>query len=171
MKKKLYIAYGSNLNVEQMAWRCPGATVLGSAVLNDYRLAFRGGRHGAIATIEAQQGCSVPVLVWSITPADEERLDWYEGFPTLYRKEKMKVTVEGKTLTAMIYILNGSKPACPPGCDYYSAILKGYKAAGFDPDVLRLAVQESGRMMDDGLCPFQSQLDLVPFKTADSQVR
>lgn len=142
MKKKLYIAYGSNLNVEQMAWRCPGATVLGSAVLNDYRLAFRGGRHGAVATIEARQGCSVPVLVWSITPADEERLDWYEGFPTLYHKEKMKVKVEGKTLTAMVYVLNGQKLPSLPGCEYYSAILEGYKAAGFDPDVLRRAVQD-----------------------------
>lgn len=155
MKKKRYIAYGSNLNLEQMAWRCPGATVVGSAVLNDYRLLFRGSRKAAVATIETQQGSSVPVLVWSITPADEERLDWYEGFPALYRKEKMKVSVKGKAVTAMVYVLNSQRPPGMPSCDYYSAILEGYKTAGFDPDVLRRAVQESGRMMDDGCALFR----------------
>ena len=29
----LYFAYGSNINLEQMAWRCPGAEVFGPAVL------------------------------------------------------------------------------------------------------------------------------------------
>ena len=33
MKKRYYIAYGSNLNVEQMALRCPHATILGTAEL------------------------------------------------------------------------------------------------------------------------------------------
>lgn len=31
--KKYYIAYGSNLSVEQMAYRCPDAKIAGQAVL------------------------------------------------------------------------------------------------------------------------------------------
>jgi len=31
MKNKLYIAYGSNLNLTQMAKRCPTAKVLGAS--------------------------------------------------------------------------------------------------------------------------------------------
>ena len=40
MSRKEYFAYGSNLNFEQMAYRCPEATVVGTAKLNGYELAF-----------------------------------------------------------------------------------------------------------------------------------
>ena len=49
-KQRLYIAYGSNLNLEQMAFRCPTAKVVGKSELKDYELLFRGGRRGAVAT-------------------------------------------------------------------------------------------------------------------------
>ena len=29
MTKRYYIAYGSNLNIDQMSYRCPGAKVVG----------------------------------------------------------------------------------------------------------------------------------------------
>ena len=48
-KRKKYIAYGSNLNLEQMAFRCPTAKVVGKSELKDYELLFRGGRRGAVA--------------------------------------------------------------------------------------------------------------------------
>ena len=51
-KQRLYIAYGSNLNLEQMAFRCPTAKVVGKSELKDYELLFRGGRRGAVATVE-----------------------------------------------------------------------------------------------------------------------
>ena len=41
-EKKYYIAYGSNLSVEQMAQRCPDARIVGQAVLEDWELAFHG---------------------------------------------------------------------------------------------------------------------------------
>lgn len=85
MNKKLYIAYGSNLNLGQMADRCPTAKVVGASELMDYRLLFRGAHAGAVATVEPYKGGSVPVLVWEIAPADEAALDRYEGWPFLYR--------------------------------------------------------------------------------------
>ena len=33
--KKYYIAYGSNLNVEQMRYRCPDAKIVGTSVIPD----------------------------------------------------------------------------------------------------------------------------------------
>ena len=56
MKNKLYIAYGSNLNLPQMAGRCPTAKVVGASAIKDYALVFRGGRQGAVATIEPLRG-------------------------------------------------------------------------------------------------------------------
>ena len=50
-KERLYIAYGSNLNLEQMKHRCPTAEVVGKSTLHGWRLRFRGGAHSAVATI------------------------------------------------------------------------------------------------------------------------
>lgn len=35
----LYFAYGSNINLDQMAYRCPAAEVVGPVVLENYRRA------------------------------------------------------------------------------------------------------------------------------------
>jgi hypothetical protein len=51
-KTRLYIAYGSNLNLPQMAFRCPTAEVVGAGEVKGYEMLFRGGRRGAVATIE-----------------------------------------------------------------------------------------------------------------------
>ena len=39
---KIYLAYGSNMCVEQMAHRCPEAKLLEVTVLPGFRLAFTG---------------------------------------------------------------------------------------------------------------------------------
>ena len=140
---KLYIAYGSNLNLAQMAVRCPTARVLGASWMEGWRLLFRGAREGAVATVEPFNGGSVPVLVWEITPADEAALDRYEGWPFLYRKETVKVKLEGKNVKGMVYIMNDGRPLGQPNCYYYSTILEGYKDAGFDVSILRKATTDS----------------------------
>ena len=139
----LYLAYGSNLNLEQMITRCPTSKIAGAAILEDYQLLFRGGHSNAVATIEPQEGGIVPVLLWEITPADEAALDRYEGWPILYRKEKVKVMLDGKQVTAMVYIMNEGRPLGTPSCYYYNVILQGYQSAGFDVDILKQAVQNS----------------------------
>ena len=155
MKKKaekLYLAYGSNLNLEQMEYRCPTAKVVGASEMKGYQLLFRGAHEGAVATVEPNTGNTVPVLVWSITPADEAALDRYEGFPFLYRKEMVKVKLNGKTVSAMVYIMNnenstGSRRRLgQPSAYYYATILEGYKDAGFDVDILRQATVDSATM-------------------------
>ena len=54
MSRKEYFAYGSNLNFEQMAYRCPEATVVGTAKLDGYELALQEflRQHPEITTIE-----------------------------------------------------------------------------------------------------------------------
>lgn len=79
-KRKRYIAYGSNLNLEQMARRCPTAKAVGRGEIKDYELLFRGHRESAVATVEPKKGARVPVLIWDIGPEDERNLDVYEGY-------------------------------------------------------------------------------------------
>lgn len=132
-KDRLYIAYGSNLNLMQMERRCPTAKAVGTALLRNWRLRFRGGRLSAVATVEKANGYKVPVLVWKLQPEDERALDRYEGWPHLYRKEMLRVAVNGKRVYTMIYIMNESgNPYGTPSEHYLNTILEGYKTAGFD---------------------------------------
>ena len=40
--RRLYIAYGSNINLEQMAYRCPNSKIVSKEMLKGYELEFRG---------------------------------------------------------------------------------------------------------------------------------
>ena len=40
MKETYYFAYGSNMNLDQMAYRCPAASVVEPVQLEGYRLTF-----------------------------------------------------------------------------------------------------------------------------------
>ena len=60
MEQKFYFAYGSNLNLEQMAYRCAAAYVVGLAVLKEFRLVFRGFSSGiGVASILPVEGSVV----------------------------------------------------------------------------------------------------------------
>ena len=74
MKEKLYVAYGSNINLDQMAFRCPNSEVVGTAMLQGYELQFK-----RVATIEKKEDAQTPVLIWKLPKEDERVLDKYEG--------------------------------------------------------------------------------------------
>lgn len=142
-KDRFYIAYGSNLNLGQMARRCPTAEIVQTAYLRNYRLMFRG-KGTAVATVEKHKGSKVPVLIWKLQPSDEHNLDIYEGYPHLYRKEMFKVTVIEKRINAMVYIMNEAlHPYGTPSCSYFETIRQGYEDSGFDANILRNAVLDS----------------------------
>ena len=79
------------------------------------------------------------MLVWDIQPKDEAALDIYKGWPRLYRKETVRVTLHGKQVYAMVYIMNDGRPWLP-GSGYYNTIREGYESAGFDIGILNAAV-------------------------------
>ena len=141
MNSRLFAAYGAGLNRTEMAKHCPTAKLIGSAVLKNYRLSFRGSKAGALATIEKARGGSVPTLLWEISPQDEAAIDRWIGVPELYRKATIKVRRDGILVDVLIYILNSGKPQNKPSAFYYSTLLEGYKAAGFDAKILKAAVR------------------------------
>ncbi len=137
---RYYVAYGSNLNLEQMARRCPTAKVVGKGMINDYKLAFWG-----VATILPQKGSKVPVAVWEIDESCERALDVYEGFPRLYRKvEKIRVEMyDGSEITGMVYIMNYHRGEDAPALGYYNVIEQGYEDCGLDISYLEAALDEA----------------------------
>jgi AIG2-like family. len=145
-KKTLYIAYGSNLNLRQMALRCPTARVTGVSKIEGYELLFRGGSSHSVATVEPLKDSNVPVLLWTLRDRDVQALDRYEGYPYLYRKEIVDVELKGKTVPAMIYLMNEGHSFGSPSDNYLDIIMEGYKSAGFDTEFLEQAVEKSIRL-------------------------
>ncbi len=129
---KLYIAYGSNLNLAQMAVRCPSARIYAKGILNNWELIFRGARTNSHATIRRKKGSFIPVLVWEIQPQDETRLDIYEGYPRYYSKQNVMIGVNGKKKKAMVYIMDKRQLPGRPSPQYIHAIHQGYLDNSFD---------------------------------------
>lgn len=120
LKRTLYFAYGSNMNLPQMDVRCPDAVRIGPAVLDGYRIEFCGNGHTGVATLLPQADCQVNGVLWEISEADESRLDHYEGYPWLYGKDIIEVSSRGESIRTMVYRMNS------PYCDHLAPPSKGY---------------------------------------------
>lgn len=147
---RYYFAYGSNLNLSRMAQRCPSAIPVGRAMLDNYRLLFKGSKSGNYLTVEPYDGSKVPVVVWKITALDEAALDRYEGFPTFYYKTYLDITMRPLDdnrrmyrISGLIYIMHEYRLPGAPTMSYYSVCAEGYRRFGFDMDYLRDAVVDS----------------------------
>lgn len=143
MSKRLYVAYGSNLNIRQMQHRCPTAKLYGTGIVSDYELQFKGQPNCAFATIAPKEGSEVPVAVWEIQPQDERSLDRYEGYPSHYFKQNIPVQLDGEEVDAMVYIMNLKMKFGMPSPYYYQTVLEGYHDCGLDTEVLDQAVRNS----------------------------
>lgn len=149
MKKRYYIAYGSNLNVNQMKRRCPSAQIVGTSKIQNYELLFKGSKTGYYLTIEPQKGESVPVAVWETTPEDETALDCYEGFPIFYYKAEMLLPIKEiqtenvKKRKGYIYIMQEDRPRGFPSKQYIDTCMEGYFDFGFDVEILKRAIEKS----------------------------
>lgn len=153
MKKRYYLAYGSNLNVEQMRWRCPGSRALGTGFIDGYRLLFKGSKTGSYLTIEPKDGAEVPVAVWEVNEDDEQRLDRYEGFPTFYYKKELMITFTGlrtgkqRCRQCFVYIMHEERPFGMPTRQYVETCAEGYRDFGFDENYLKKAIDDSWEEM------------------------
>lgn len=142
---RYYIAYGSNLNVGRMEYRCPTAKAIGTAWLEGYELEFG----GACLTISEKVGARTPVAIWAVKPEDERNLDRYEGFPAYYyKKDGFELEVTGKRggkkkVTAFAYIMNDNMRWGRPQRDYIETCMEGYKNFKLDEAYLRDAIERS----------------------------
>ena len=142
MEKRHYIAYGSNLNVRQMLMRCPSARMIGTSVVKDYRLMFKGSQTGSYLTIEPAVGCEVPVGVWAVSEADERALDRYEGYPSFYYKKELTLPITGirsgqiRQRKVFVYIMHEERRLGLPTDFYLHTCIEGYRNFGFDLDTL-----------------------------------
>jgi len=144
-----YFAYGSNLSLEQMQARCPDARFFSVAHLSGYRLAFGGfsqTRGGGVATIRPDhKGGRTAGVLFEMTPDDWRKLDVYEGYPSIYRREVVQVfNPAGWPIQAQVYIRN-QFDAKAPAPAYRRIIEYGYKFHCLPIPQLQLALAECQR--------------------------
>ena len=140
---KYYIAYGSNLNVNQMKMRCPGAKVAGKGYINGYELLFKGSLTGAYLTIEKKKGGKVPVGIWEVNDTDEKALDRYEGYPNFYYKANVNLKIDDKIVNGFVYIMHEERELGIPLSCYVDVCKEGYEAFSFDKRFLNNAINRS----------------------------
>ena len=142
--KKYYLAYGSNLNLKQMEYRCPTAQSIGIINLTGYRLIYRGNADDfAYLTIEPDKDSFVPLGLFELSSFDIYSLDSYEGYPTIYSKMYIPVQINGKNKKALIYVMNDGFDYHLPSIQYVKTCMDGYKDFGFDTDILRKALRDT----------------------------
>lgn len=148
---KLYIAYGSNLNVEQMKHRCPTATLVGTGTLENCELDFRRMSSQAFATIHPKKGSYVPVAFWEIDSIAEHALDVYEGYPRFYSKQLLPISKDGQTRKALVYVMNDLATPGKPSRSYIRTIYNGYLDVGLDVKELEKLCTNCGFSLRDML--------------------
>ena len=127
--KRLYFAYGSNMDPRQMRVRCPDAVMLGTATLAGHRFLING---RGVATLERCSTARVMGVLWNLTEACELSLDHHEGLIWgFYQKLLMPVLPRerGAIAEAIVYI-DPVRERGFPREGYLEKVLLGARRAG-----------------------------------------
>ena len=89
----------------------------------------------------------------------------YEGWPQLYRQEKVNFELDGKSYEGMAYLMNHGEIS-PPSQQYYNTILQGYRENGLDESYLQKALENS-LQMDLTEEEFYEDFDMDDFEGID----
>ncbi len=127
MENTMYAAYGSNINIDQMLFRCPSAQIKGVGYAENAELAF-----SKVADLKYKKGSKTPVVLWQISKEDEKKLDHYEGYPYKYTKTTVFASVGKQRYPAMAYVRTGTPELEPPTDEYYNRIEAGYTYFNLD---------------------------------------
>lgn len=139
---KIYFAYGSNLNLEDMKVRCPTARLLGAGRAERHELMFRGHTPGAsFLTVVPSPDHFVPIAAFEVYEEDIRALDDYENVQdNIYRTETMTFSIEGHgEVEGFWYVMNGGEKL-PPTQRYWDTVVQGYKDFHFDVKLLEEAL-------------------------------
>ena len=153
--ERYYLAYGSNLNENQMKERCPGAKRVGTAIIKNFRLSFRYNGNSCSPkkrlTIDKAEGYEVPVGVYIINQKEELELDRKEGLRMgCYVKQTFSVELQSasgvRPIVAYTYVMPDGRPFIESEDEfnnYVEKIRNGYEAFGFDSALIDEAIKYS----------------------------
>jgi gamma-glutamylcyclotransferase (GGCT)/AIG2-like uncharacterized protein YtfP len=128
----LTFAYGSNMDVQAMARRCPGAKFLGRARLPRHRVALM---PDGFATVVRDPAATAHGVLWEMSFGNLAALDRYEGIAEgAYVKVSQPVLREGASpVRALVYIGRPGVLSRAPE-DYMTKVVAAARAAGLPPE-------------------------------------
>ena len=130
----LHFAYGSNMDCGLMRRRCPGARLVGDAVLPDHRFVIT---KDGYASVVAARGARVHGLLWRLTMRDLVALNAYENIDGgLYRAVTMAVVAGRRRRAARVYV-GRDRATGRPRRGYLAIIMQAARHAGFPPHYVR----------------------------------
>lgn len=130
-----YFAYGMNTNLDEMARRCPGATSLGPAWLDNYEFVFR-----THADIAKTTGSICHGVLWDITPTHLIALDALEGYPYYYTRFRVRVNLGDHFVYALTYQMNDQSYIQEPSAGYLQTVTEGYQQNSVPLDQIDRAI-------------------------------
>lgn len=144
-RSRLYFAYGSNLLIEHMLWRCKTAEPVATMVIRDWRLVFR-----HYADVEPAPGFTVPGALYRVYDDDMRALDLYENVSDgLYSQVPFRVTISDQVEEAFFYRMNANGLSAPAS-EYLQTLVAGYRDWGLDTEPLVEAWRYSTEVQGDG---------------------
>ena len=147
-----YAAYGSNINLFQMKYRCPNSKVIGVGFASGWKLYFN---YHADVEYTGKSEDIVPILIWDIADEDWKRLDMYEGFPKYYIKKHMDVesVLNNKAIKydCIVYVMSSENADSYqiPAKDYLKIIIDGYCDNNIDCKYLEEALKYTAQCIGE----------------------
>ncbi len=130
-----YFAYGSNMDAEQMARRCPNAYRCVRARLDGRRFVIN---RGGYATVVPAADGKVHGVLWKVSGSDLRQLDRYEGTAAGYYARET-VTVEaagGDRVSCLVYVAAGPESGSPKA-GYLERVVEAGRRQGLPDEYLR----------------------------------
>lgn len=122
----LHFSYGSNMDRAAMARRCPGATALGRAILDDHRFLITADGYASVRRVPGEE---VHGVLWRLTPRDLAALNAYENIDGgRYSRAMMPVLSDDRRISALVY-LGRSRSEGRPKPGYMEAVIAAARAA------------------------------------------
>ena len=121
-KGNVYFAYGANMAVRDMRSRCPGAKLLGTAKLRNFRFHINRDGH---ATVVPDARKTVFGALWRLTVRDLRALDAFEEIDRgiyirtripvrIYSRKRIDVRLpRGSMIPVIIYLATNTEPGRP----------------------------------------------------------
>jgi len=107
----IYFAYGSNMDLRQMRYRCPDAKLLGAGILPRHKFIINS---RGVATLIPENRNKVYGLIFYLNEDDEDTLDRYEGVKGgYYYKDYIDIASKNGNIKCLIYFASDTKPGNP----------------------------------------------------------
>jgi gamma-glutamylcyclotransferase (GGCT)/AIG2-like uncharacterized protein YtfP len=135
--KTFYFAYGSNMNQEQMAKRCPGSELGSLARLTGWRYFINGRGYAGLEEFPTDHalGC-----LWSLDAEHVAALDRYEGVEVnCYSKETLAIEqLEDESKVSALVYLSVNREYGIPTPRYQGVVVSGAREVGLPVDYLTM---------------------------------